>query len=239
MSYPGGQPPQGMPAPGQYPAPQPQFAPPAPYPGGQPQQPGGPQGQEQWGVPPQGFGQPPGQPQFPSSPQPQPVGQPPFQSGPYSQPVGQPQAQFGPGGQPGQYGQQPGQPAPNDPPGITVDCSYTPMAFLLAITKPKILVNGQQVPNTRWGANHIPVGAGNYHVRVATPWLFDMGPAETPVPVQPGQAVRCYYRTPAIIFMNGAIGPVPQKTPGIVVMYVLWAFVALMFVLNIAVMASM
>lgn len=239
MSYPGGQPPQGMPAPGQYPAPQPQFAPPVPHPGGQPQQPGGPQGQQQWGVPPQGFGQPPGQPQYPSSPQPQPVGQPQFQSGPYPQP-GQPPAQFGPGGQPGPYGQQqPGQPAPNDPPGITVDCSYTPMAFLLAITKPKIFVNGQQVPNTRWGANHIPVGAGNYHLRVATPWLFDMGPAEAPVPVQPGQAVRYYYRTPAIIFMNGAIGPVPQKTPGIVVMYVLWAFIALMFVLNIAVMASM
>ncbi|GGL37521.1 hypothetical protein [Nocardia jinanensis] len=226
MSYPGGQPPQGQPAPGQFPPPQQQYAP-APNPGGQPQYPGGPQGGPQpWGAPPpgqppQGYGQPPAQPQQ-------------YGSGPYPQPTGQPPAQFG---QPGPYGQQP-QAAPNDPPGITVDCSYTPMAFLLAITKPKITVNGQRVPNTRWGANHIPVGAGQYHVRVATPWLFDMGPADVAVPVQPGQAVRYYYRTPALIFLNGAIGPVPQKTPGMVVMYVIWAFVALIFLLNIILMLS-
>ncbi|MEV3962939.1 hypothetical protein AB0M34_18880 [Nocardia sp. NPDC050193] len=230
MSYPGGQPPQGQPAPGQFPPPQQQFAPPAPNQGGQPHYPGGPQGGPQpWGAPPpgqppQGFGQPPAQPQY--------------ASGPYAQPTGQPPAQFGPGGQPGPYGQPP-QAAPNDPPGITVDCSYTPMAFLLAITKPKITVNGQRVPNTRWGANHIPVGPGQYHVRVATPWLFDMGPADVAVPVQPGQAVRYYYRTPALIFLNGAIGPVPQKTPGIVVMYVIWAFVALIFLLNILMIATM
>ncbi|MGW6335076.1 hypothetical protein [Nocardia rhamnosiphila] len=230
MSYPGGQPPQGQPAPGQFPPPQQQFAPPAPNQGGQPQYPGGPPGGPQpWGAPPpgqppQGYGQPPAQPQY--------------ASGPYAQPTGQPPAQFGPGGQPGPYGQPP-QAAPNDPPGITVDCSYTPMAFLLAITKPKITVNGQRVPNTRWGANHIPVGAGQYHVRVATPWLFDMGPADVAVPVQPGQAVRYYYRTPALIFLNGAIGPVPQKTPGMVVMYVIWAFVALIFLLNILLIATM
>ncbi|WP_280401013.1 hypothetical protein [Nocardia carnea] len=238
MSYPGGQPPQGMPAPGQYPAPQPQFAPPVPPPGGQPPQPGGPQ--QQWGAPPQGgFGQSPAQPQFPGGPPAQPMGQPQFQSGPYPQPVGQPPAQFGPGGQPGPYGQHPGQPAPNDPPGLTVDCSYFPLAFLFALTKPKIQVNGQQVPNTRWGPNHIPVGAGMYHVRVTTPWiLFDM-PAETSVSVQPGQGVRYYYRTPAIIFMNGAIGPVPQKTPGILFVYISWALAALIILLNLVMIASM
>ncbi|WP_245665250.1 hypothetical protein [Nocardia sienata] len=230
MSYPGGQPPQGLPAPGQFPPPPQQYAPPAPNQVGQPQYPGGPQGGPQpWGAPPpgqppQGFGQPAAQPQY--------------ASGPYAQPPGQPPAQFGPGGQPGPYGQPP-LAAPNDPPGITVDCSYAPIAFLLAITKPKITVNGQRVPNTRWGANHIPVGPGQYHVRVTTPWLFDMGPADVAVPVQPGQAVRYYYRTPALIFLNGAIGPVPQKTPGMVVMYVIWAFVALIFLLNILMIATM
>lgn len=225
MSYPGGQPPQGLPASDQFPPPQQQFAPPAANQVGQPQYPGGPQGGPQpWGAP------PPGRP-------PQGFGQP-GASGPYAQPPGQPPAQFGPGGQPGPYGQPP-QAAPNDPPGITVDCSYTPIAFLLAITKPKITVNGRRVPNTRWGANHIPVGAGQYHVRVTTPWLFDMGPADVAVPVQPGQAVRYYYRTPALIFLNGAIGPVPQKTPGMVVMYVIWAFVALIFLMNILLIATM
>lgn len=234
MSYPGGQPPQGQPAPGQFPAPQQQFAP--PNQGGQPQFPGGPQGGQPWGAPPPGQplqGQPPqggfGPPGAPQQ----------YPSGPYAQPMGQPPAQFGPGGpQAGPYG-QPGQPAPNDPPGITVNCSYTPMAFLLAITKPKILVNGQQVPNTRWGDNHVPVGPGNYHIRVTTPWLFDMGPAEIAASVAPGPGVRYFYRTPAILFLNGAIGPGPQKTPGMVVMYVIWAFVALIFLLNILLIATM
>ncbi|MEU1985202.1 hypothetical protein [Nocardia sp. NPDC019395] len=116
------------------------------------------------------------------------------------------------------------------------------MAFILALTKPKILVNGQQVPNTRWGANHIPVGAGNYHLRVSTPWLIDMGPADVAVPMQPGQAVRYYYRTPAFFFLKGAIGPVPQKTPGMVAMFVIWGisgvFILLMVLMMIILMAS-
>ncbi|MBF6478113.1 hypothetical protein IU408_08135, partial [Nocardia cyriacigeorgica] len=95
-----------------------------------------------------------------------------------------------PYGGPGAQAPAAGQGMPGDPPGLTVDASYTPLAFLLAITKPKIIVNGQQVPNTRWGANHIPVGPGQHHVKVSTPWLFDMGPATTAVPVAEGQAAR-------------------------------------------------
>ena len=220
MSYPGGPPPQAQPGP--YPAPQPQFAPPA----GQPQYPGGPQGQPQWGgVPPVPQQGPPQGQQFGAPPQ-QPGGPPPqFPSGPYAQPGAQPPMPVGPMGT---YGG----PVPNDPPGITVDCSYFPLAFLLMLTKPKIFVNGQQVPNTQWGPNHIPVGAGHYHLKVHTPWLIEMGPAEVPVALQDGQAVRYYYRTPVMIFLRGAIGPEPQKTPGMVAMYVLYGVVALFLLLN-------
>ncbi|MBF6453533.1 hypothetical protein IU432_08755 [Nocardia cyriacigeorgica] len=138
-----------------------------------------------------------------------------------------------PYGGPGAQAPAAGQGMPGDPPGLTVDASYTPLAFLLAITKPKIIVNGQQVPNTRWGANHIPVGPGQHHVKVSTPWLFDMGPATTAVPVAEGQAARLYYRAPALIFLNGAIGPGPQKTPGMVFVYISWACAALLILLSI------
>ncbi|WP_281906049.1 hypothetical protein [Nocardia cyriacigeorgica] len=235
MSYPGA--PQGQPGPGQ---PQfggvPQYAPPGAPPYGQP-----PMGQPMPGQ--QAPGQPmPGRPPMPPTPN----GAPPFpQGGPYGQPPqGMPPQGMPPQGRPPMPGGQPpmpygapgahapaGQGLPGDPPGLTVDASYTPMAFLLAITKPKIIVNGQQVPNTRWGANHIPVGPGQHHVKVSTPWLFDMGPATTAVPVAEGQAARLYYRAPALIFLNGALGPGPQKTPGMVFVYISWACAALLILL--------
>ncbi|WP_245559741.1 hypothetical protein [Nocardia asiatica] len=237
MSQPGGYPPHGQqpgqwpgqpafgqqPPVGQYPPPQApaQYAPPA---GQHPSQPhlAQPQvGQPPYGQPAPQFGQP-----APQYGQPQPYGAP--------QQFGQPQ----PYGQPQQFAPQQGYGQPADPPGITIDASYSVWAFLLALTKPKILVNGQRVPNTRWGANHIPVGPGQYHVRVATPWLFDMGPANVTVPIADGQAARFYYKAPVVIFLNGAIGPVPQKAPGMLFLYIVWALVGLMFLLNIVVIAS-
>ncbi|WP_227997962.1 hypothetical protein [Nocardia australiensis] len=175
-----------------------------------------PAGQAPYGQPP--YGQPPtGQP---------PYGQP---APPYGQPqqFGGPAPQFAPQTP---YGGRPGAPVP---PGITVDSSYTPMAFLLGLlTKPKIKINGQQVPATRWGPTHIPVGPGTYQVWVATPWLFDMGSNQMPVQVNDGPGTKVYYRTPAVFFLNGAIGMVPQKTPGIAFIYVSWAFVALIVLLS-------
>ncbi|WP_280468448.1 hypothetical protein [Nocardia cyriacigeorgica] len=223
MSYPGA--PQGQPGQPQFGA-APQFAAPGAPAYGQPPMPGHPAPGQ-----PMPYGRPPGQP-VPNGPAPfpqgGPYGQPPQGQSPYGQPPvpnGQPQMPYGAQGGPV------GQGLPGDPPGLTIDASYTPMAFLLAITKPKIHINGQQVPNTRWGANHIPVGPGQHQVKVSTPWLFDMGPATTVAPVSEGQAARIYYRAPALIFLNGAIGPAPQKTPGMVFIYISWAFAALMFLL--------
>ncbi|MFC9893074.1 hypothetical protein ACFVMC_05230 [Nocardia sp. NPDC127579] len=209
MSYPGGYPPQGQAQGGQYPG-QPAY-------GQQPAQAGNPYG----------------------APQQQPYGQP--QQQPYgAQPYGQPQ----PYGQQPQYGQPQGQygapaPAPAPaPPGITVQADYEWPLFMLALSKPKIRINGQQVPNTRWGENHIPVGPGQYHLQVCTPWLFDMGPAQDQVVVADGQGVRYFYRPPAIIFINGALGQFPQKTPAILFLYIAWGAAAVIFLLNFLLLAA-
>ncbi|MET8653433.1 hypothetical protein [Nocardia aurea] len=279
MSYPGGNPPQGQPQPGQWPgAPGQQAGQPnnAPQPYGQsspqhqqvPQQPYGQSAPHQQ-VPqpygqsaphqqaPQPYGQSAPHQQVPqpygqSAPHqqaPQPYGQSaPHQhvQQPYGQPFGGQPQQFGQqpapqfGGPPGQFGQQQGQQhGPPPPPGITVNTSYVWTAFLLGLlVKPKIKINGQQVPNTRWGDNHIPVGPGTYHVWIATPWLFDMGPGEMPVQVGPGPGARVYYKPPAVFFLKGAIGFGPQKTPGILLVWLPLAIVALftvlMFVLALA-----
>ncbi|UGT59429.1 hypothetical protein [Nocardia asteroides] len=196
-----------------------------PQAGGSPgvQQGWAPAGQQSSPGYPQPGGYPAGQPSAPGYPQ----------QGGYPGPQGYPQQ----GGQVGYPAPQALPPQP-DPPGLTVDASYSPFAFLLAITKPKIQVNGHQVPVTRWGPNHIPVGPGQHHVRVSTPWLFDMGPATASVPVQPGQGTRVYYKAPVVILLNGAIGPVPQKAPGLVFLYITWGFVALIFLLNLIVLVG-
>ncbi|WP_460697272.1 hypothetical protein [Nocardia thraciensis] len=74
---------------------------------------------------------------------------------------------------------------------------------------------------------------------MSTRWMWDMGPAETVVPVAEGQSTRVYYRAPAIAFIRGAVGPVPQSTPGMLFVYLIWGFAALMILLNIALIAAM
>ncbi|UGT52798.1 hypothetical protein [Nocardia asteroides] len=126
-----------------------------------------------------------------------------------------------------------------NPPGITVDSSYLWTAFMLSLVKPKIFVNGQPVPTARWGQTHVPVGPGQYHVRVVTPWLFDMGPAEIQVPVNPGAGTKVYYKPPAAMFLKGAIGPEPQQTPGLVFVWLPFVAVAVLFVLFALLLISM
>ncbi|MEV0296541.1 hypothetical protein [Nocardia sp. NPDC050710] len=226
MSYPGGYPPQGQPQPGQWPG-QPAYGQP-PAPTGQPYGAPQPYGQSAPGHPvaPQPYGQ--SAPGHPVAPQPYGQSAPgyPVPGQPYGAPqAGQPYGQQAP-----QYGQQaPQAPAP---PGITVDASYEWFGFMLGLlTKPKITINGQQVPNTRWGENHIPVGPGNYQVWIATPWLFDMGANQLPVQVSGGPGTRVYYKPPAAFFLKGAIGTVPQKTPGMLFIWLPFAIAAVFIVL--------
>ncbi|MGW6424174.1 hypothetical protein ACWF82_15995, partial [Nocardia sp. NPDC055053] len=145
----------------------------------------------------------------------------------------------GPQGAPGQFGGPQGATGqgtsgqaqgPNTP-GLIVDATFVWTAFMLALVKPKIFVNGQPVPDTRWGQNHVPVGPGQYHVRVVTPWLFDMGPAEMVAPVGPGPGSTVYYKPPAVFFFKGAIGPEPQKTPGLILTLLPGALAAVLFLL--------
>ncbi|MET7769125.1 hypothetical protein [Nocardia sp. NPDC005366] len=233
MSNPGGYPPQGQPQPGQWPG--------TPVPGQQ--QP--PQAGQPYGAP-QPYGQSAPHQQVP----PQPYGQSaPHQQQPYGAPPGGQPQQFGQqpppqfGGPPAQFGQPYGQQQPQQgappPPGITVNATYAWIGFLLGLlTTPKIKINGQQVPNTRWGDNHIPVGPGNYHIWIATPWLFDMGANELPVQINPGPGARVYYKPPAVFFLKGAIGFGPQKTPGMLLAWlplaIVLLFTFLMLVLALA-----
>ena len=103
---------------------------------------------------------------------------------------------------------------------LVVESSYNPMAFMLAMTGPKVTINGQPA-NVKWGQAPFDLPAGNYHVRVSTRYLGDFGPAELPVAVYPGQLTTVYYRPPATVGMKGALGFQPQKTRGMSVIMAL------------------
>lgn len=182
-----------------------------------------------------GWGTPPPAPQPYGQPSPNPYGGQSYPGpgggpAPYGPPNGAAQGQFG--GYGPQYQPQPG------PQGIVVDCSYFPLAFMLALTGPKIIVNGMEVPMAKWGQTHIPVGPGQHHVRVATKWLWDMGPAETTVPVAEGHSTHVFYKSPAIAFINGAIGPVPQTAPGAIVSYISLGVVGVLILLQLLLACS-
>lgn len=122
------------------------------------------------------------------------------------------------------YEQQPfGQPQqPGYPPqgaggsAIAFTLKYHPLAFLLGLFKPQVLLNGHQV-QAGWKARTVlPVQPGQYHLHVHVPYLIpsQIGVADLGVNVQPGQTVELEYRAPMIAFMRGALGTPPQKYPG-------------------------
>jgi len=187
---------------------------------------GPPGGQQPGGYPPPGYPQPGGyqQPgQLPAGYQ-----QPGYpQPGGFSQPGGYPQ--------PGGFAQPDAssQPGGFAPPGrLVVDASYSPMAFILAVTGPKIEINGQPI-TANWGPWPIDLPAGQYNVRVSTRYLGEMGPAQLGATVYPGQQTTVYYRAPAMMFMAGAIGLTPQSTRGMAVVMALTAISVLLFLVVI------
>lgn len=133
-----------------------------------------------------------------------------------------------PGQQPPQHPGKPGQPGQAGG-AIAVTTRYHWSAFLLGLFKPEVTINGQTVART-WGRTVIPVAPGQHHLHVHVPYLLPprIGNADLPVAVHPGQTVELEYKTPMIVFMNGALGAPPQKYPGFGIQIGLMIFLLLM-----------
>jgi hypothetical protein len=167
--------------------------------------------------PPQHYRPPPPPPQN-YRPQPQ-YGQPPA-----------PQQQHRP--QP-HYARQPGpQPYPYGPPGdgIVVNTQFFPLAWVLFFVKPKIAVDGQEMPVSGWGRTHLPARPGQHHVHVHVPYFLPskLGPADATADVRPGQVAELEYKAPVWSFSPGSLGVGPQKYNGVGITL---AIVAIPFVL--------
>lgn len=129
---------------------------------------------------------------------------------PYPQPGQQPQGH----GYPGGPQQSAGYGAPQ-PSGMVLTLKYHPLAFLLGLLTPVVVINGQRV-RARWGRNELPTPPGQYHLHVHAPYLLprQIGKADTVVPVSPGQIIDVEYRAPLWTFSPGSLGPVPQRYNG-------------------------
>ncbi|HEX7429278.1 MAG TPA: hypothetical protein VF328_20725 [Mycobacterium sp.] len=140
------------------------------------------------------------------------------------QPYGPPQHRYPPPPPP-HYAQPPApqQPQPHGIPygqpgeGIAVNTQFFPLAWLLFFFKPKIAVDGQEMPVAGWGRTVVPARPGQHHVHVYVPYFLPLrlGPADGTADVHPGQVAELEYKAPLWSFSDGSLGVGPQKYNGV------------------------
>jgi hypothetical protein len=93
------------------------------------------------------------------------------------------------------------------------------LAFLLYFFKPKMFVDGQEMPvhGNGWGRTVLAARPGQHHVHVHTPYFLPprLGPADASVDVRPGQVAELEYKAPLFAFSPGSLGIAPQKYNGV------------------------
>lgn len=99
---------------------------------------------------------------------------------------------------------------------IAVTTKFLWLAWFFVFLKPKLFINGHEVPGT-WGRNVVPMPPGQHHLQIFVPYLLppQVGKAEMPVTLQPGQTVELEYRAPVFAFSPGALGVGEQKWNGL------------------------
>ena len=128
-----------------------------------------------------------------------------------------------------QYGYQP-YPAQRE--GIAITTQYSVLTWLYAVLKPKVFLNGYEMPAWGWGRAVYPAQPGQYHVHV-DPSVFAAraGPRRLHGRGAGPAFIELEYKAPLFTFSRGSLGPPPQRYNGVGVMIAIAAFVVLMFVL--------
>jgi hypothetical protein len=145
----------------------------------------------------------------------------PQQPGQYPQnwpPQQQPQQNWPPQQQP----QQPQAWTPQPPQqqaaeGVAITTHFMPLSFMLALFKPKILIDGYEAPPAVWGRNVVAARPGQHRVHVHVPYFLppQIGSADAFVDVYPGRLVELEYKAPVWGFSPGSLGAPPQSYNGV------------------------
>jgi hypothetical protein len=109
---------------------------------------------------------------------------------------------------------------------------------MFALVKPKVFLNGYEMPSGGWGRTVFPTMPGYYHVHVYTPYFVPprVGPADYSVIVHPGQFVELEYKAPLWTFSRGSLGPPPQRYNGYGAMMAVCAVALLVVVMALVVL---
>lgn len=185
--------------------------------------------------PPPRYGQPYGPPQHRYPPPPPQQHRPPPPPQHYRQPPPPPPRHYAPppaAHQPQAQGNPYAAPGEGIREGIVVNTQFFPLAWLLFFVKPKIAVDGHEIPVTGWGRAVLPARPGQHHVHVEVPYFLPpkLGPADATAEVRPGQFTELEYKAPLWAFSPGALGTGPQKYNGVGITIAIAAIpVALLF----------
>lgn len=97
--------------------------------------------------------------------------------------------------------------------GIALTTAYFPLSWGFLFFKPKVVLNGYEMPVLGWGRVVYPTWPGRYHVQVFVPYLIPsrVGLADYTVLVNPDQFVELEYKMPLWAFSRGSLGPPPQR----------------------------
>ncbi len=85
---------------------------------------------------------------------------------------------------------------------------------MLAWVVPNVQIDGFRVPAS-YGENVYPVHPGPHTVSAHGQSLWKYGAASLPFEVRAGETAEVWYAAPALVFLNGAIGPARQRVPGV------------------------
>ncbi|GLW35917.1 hypothetical protein SAMN06264365_14317 [Actinoplanes regularis] len=117
---------------------------------------------------------------------------------------------------------------------LCIDLRRPAGAFLYDMTKPRLTIDGYDVPVHDWGQNYFDVVVGGPHrVEIYVPYVFPrrVGRAKLDVMV-PEEGVALEYMAPSITFAKGSLGaPGQQKSSGF---KAVWAFTIVMLLLVLA-----
>lgn len=97
-----------------------------------------------------------------------------------------------------------------DGPGLLLNSGFFPLAFLLFLTRPAVVVDGIQ-HRVSWGLQFLPLTPGYHDLHIYTPYIGHAARAQMTVEVIDGYVTPLEYRVPFIVYMAGSLTAHPPR----------------------------